>query len=116
MHDRVAGKGKGLIPPGPESKKALQQKEHTMKLMKLAATALLCTSLMAGSAFAYEIEKPECIAPAKPGGGFDLTCRIAMLGLKSELPKLMQVTFMPGELVRLLSTCSIPPEPMIPMP
>ncbi len=67
-----------------------------MKLRKLAATTLLCTSLMVGSAFATTIERPECIAPAKPGGGFDLTCRIAMLGLKSELPKLMQVTFMPG--------------------
>jgi putative tricarboxylic transport membrane protein len=67
-----------------------------MKLVKLAAAALLCTSFWAGSAFSYEIEKPECIAPAKPGGGFDLTCRVAMLGLKSELPSLMQVTFMPG--------------------
>lgn len=67
-----------------------------MKLMKLAATALLCTSLVAGSAYGFEIEKPECIAPAKPGGGFDLTCRVAMLGLKSEIPALMQVTFMPG--------------------
>jgi putative tricarboxylic transport membrane protein len=67
-----------------------------MKLMKFAAAALLCTSFLAGSAFGYEIEKPECIAPAKPGGGFDLTCRVAMLGLKSELPELMQVTFMPG--------------------
>jgi putative tricarboxylic transport membrane protein len=67
-----------------------------MKLMKLAATALLCTSLVAGSAFGATIEKPECIAPAKPGGGFDLTCRVAMLGLKDQLPSLMQVTFMPG--------------------
>jgi len=67
-----------------------------MKLMKLAATALLCTSLVAGSAFGAKIEKPECIAPAKPGGGFDLTCRIAMLGLQSQLSELMQVTFMPG--------------------
>jgi len=67
-----------------------------MKLMKLAAAALLGTTLVAGSAFGAMIEKPECIAPAKPGGGFDLTCRIAMLGLKSELPDLMQVTFMPG--------------------
>lgn len=67
-----------------------------MKLMKLAATSLLCTSLMLGSAFAATIDKPECIAPAKPGGGFDLTCRVAMLGLKDQLPSLMQVTFMPG--------------------
>jgi putative tricarboxylic transport membrane protein len=67
-----------------------------MKLKKLAAATLLCTSLLAGSAFAVEIKRPECIAPAKPGGGFDLTCRIAQLGLKNQLADLMQVTFMPG--------------------
>lgn len=67
-----------------------------MKLKKLAAVTLLCTSLVAGSAFAGKIEKPECIAPAKPGGGFDLTCRVAQLALKDKLPGLMQVTFMPG--------------------
>lgn len=67
-----------------------------MKLMKFAAAALLCTSLVAGSAFAAKIEKPECVAPAKPGGGFDLTCRVAQLALKPQLAELMQVTFMPG--------------------
>ncbi|WP_432696043.1 Bug family tripartite tricarboxylate transporter substrate binding protein [Marinobacterium sp. YM272] len=50
------------------------------------------------SAFAFEPEKPECIAPAKPGGGFDLTCRIASNGLGDAglLPSPMAVTFMPG--------------------
>jgi putative tricarboxylic transport membrane protein len=67
-----------------------------MKLKNLAAATLLCTSLLAGSAFAATINKPECIAPAKPGGGFDLTCRVAQLALKSQMPELMQVTFMPG--------------------
>jgi len=67
-----------------------------MKLNRFAATALLCTSLMAGPAFAVTIDKPECVAPAKPGGGFDLTCRIAQTGLKDQLKELMQVTFMPG--------------------
>ncbi|SHO49640.1 Bug family tripartite tricarboxylate transporter substrate binding protein [Desulfopila aestuarii] len=67
-----------------------------MKLNRFAATALLCTSLIAGSAFAATIDKPECVAPAKPGGGFDLTCRIAQTGLKDQLQELMQVTFMPG--------------------
>ncbi len=45
---------------------------------------------------AYEIEKPECVAPAKPGGGFDLTCRIAQTGLEEQIRQIMQVTFMPG--------------------
>lgn len=42
--------------------------------------------------------KPECIAPAKPGGGFDLTCKLAQTGLKDtgQLEKPMRVTYMPG--------------------
>ena len=42
--------------------------------------------------------KPECVAPAKPGGGFDLTCRIAIEALDKAgvLDKPMAVTFMPG--------------------
>lgn len=42
--------------------------------------------------------KPECIAPAKPGGGFDLTCKLAQSGLKDtgQLDKPMRVTYMPG--------------------
>lgn len=66
-----------------------------MKLMTLAATALLCTSLMTGAAFGATIENPECIAPKAPDGGFNLTCQIAMLGLKDQFPSLMEVTFMP---------------------
>jgi len=67
-----------------------------MRLNILAASVVAGLTLVAGSAFGYQIERPECIAPAKPGGGFDLTCRIAQTGLKGQLSKLMQVTFMPG--------------------
>jgi len=73
-----------------------QSMEETMKIMKLAAT-VFCISLLATTVMAAgPINRPECIAPAKPGGGFDLTCRIAQTGLKGELNDLMQVTFMPG--------------------
>ncbi|UNU73799.1 tripartite tricarboxylate transporter substrate binding protein [Moraxella nasovis] len=43
-------------------------------------------------------KRPECIAPAKPGGGFDLTCKLAQSGLKDLdlLDKPMRVTYMPG--------------------
>jgi len=43
-------------------------------------------------------EKPECIAPAKPGGGFDLTCKLAQGGLQNGnmLESPMRVTYMPG--------------------
>lgn len=42
--------------------------------------------------------RPECIAPAKPGGGFDLTCKLAQAGLKETgiLEEPMRVTYMPG--------------------
>lgn len=45
-----------------------------------------------------EPKRPECIAPAKPGGGFDLTCKLAQTGLKSTnlLKAPMRVTYMPG--------------------
>ena len=60
-----------------------------------AALALAASPAWAGSHTAA-IESPECVAPAKPGGGFDLTCRIAQEGLKGQLDKPLQVTFMPG--------------------
>lgn len=56
---------------------------------------LAFASLFAGAAVA-QIEDPVCIAPAEPGGGFDLTCRIAQTGLKPHLDEPVQVTFMPG--------------------
>ena len=40
----------------------------------LAATLLALAPAIPASAF--EPRNPECIAPAAPGGGFDLTCRI----------------------------------------
>lgn len=64
-------------------------------MKKLSATLLL-SALVSVSVLGADIKKPECVAPAKPGGGFDLTCRIAQTGLKGQLDKLMQVTFMPG--------------------
>ncbi|WP_227370131.1 Bug family tripartite tricarboxylate transporter substrate binding protein [Halomonas sp. M20] len=40
----------------------------------------------------------ECIAPAKPGGGYDLTCRLAANGLQETdlIDKPMMVSYMPG--------------------
>ena len=47
------------------------------------------------SAFAEPL-KPVCVVPAKPGGGFDLTCRIAAAALEGTLKTPMQVTYLPG--------------------
>ncbi|AZN68089.1 MULTISPECIES: tripartite tricarboxylate transporter substrate binding protein [Acinetobacter] len=45
-----------------------------------------------------EPKRPECIAPAKPGGGFDLTCKLAQNAFKETklLNSPMRVTYMPG--------------------
>lgn len=65
-----------------------------MKIVYLA-TAMACA--VAAPAFAQSaIDKPVCIAPANPGGGFDLTCRVAQTGLEPHLTAPVQVTFMPG--------------------
>ena len=60
------------------------------------AAALL---LAASQAFAVEAPKrTECIAPAKPGGGFDLTCKLIQVSLQDTkaIDKPMRVTYMPG--------------------
>ncbi|MFQ1062947.1 Bug family tripartite tricarboxylate transporter substrate binding protein [Bordetella trematum] len=47
---------------------------------------------------ASEPRRPECIAPAQPGGGFDLTCRLATESLKQSeaLKTAMRIIYMPG--------------------
>ncbi len=42
--------------------------------------------------------RPQCLAPAKPGGGFDLTCRLVVDALQSTglLADPMQVQYKPG--------------------
>lgn len=67
-----------------------------MKNFNLTLAAAVVAAFFAVPAVAADIDKPECIAPANPGGGFDLTCRVAQNGLKSQLDKPIQVTFMPG--------------------
>lgn len=68
---------------------------------KWAAGALIALSLAGCSKGGDEAgapKRPECIAPAKPGGGFDLTCKLAQSGLKDTdlLKAPMRVTYMPG--------------------
>ncbi|NQD79991.1 tripartite tricarboxylate transporter substrate binding protein [Pseudomonas sp. CrR14] len=69
--------------------------------MKTSMRTILLTAsclLVAGQALADEPRRPECIAPAAPGGGFDLTCKLAQSALvESKLLKSpMRVTYMPG--------------------
>lgn len=75
--------------------------------IRTGAAALALSACLLGTGFtlaltpsaqAQPVSNPECIAPAQPGGGFDLTCRIAENGLRESgaLDMPMQVTFMPG--------------------
>ncbi len=55
-------------------------------------------SSLAVLAFAKEPSRPECIAPAQPGGGFDLTCKLVQTSFAETklLSKPMRVTYLPG--------------------
>ncbi|WP_025120707.1 MULTISPECIES: tripartite tricarboxylate transporter substrate binding protein [unclassified Serratia (in: enterobacteria)] len=70
--------------------------------MKRIITCTLTTTVLlfaANQAFAVEAPKrTECIAPAKPGGGFDLTCKLIQISLQETkaIDKPMRVTYMPG--------------------
>jgi putative tricarboxylic transport membrane protein len=59
---------------------------------------LLALSTAIGSAVAGPLDKAECIAAAKPGGGFDLTCKLAQSALMDAgiIKDPMRVTYMPG--------------------
>ena len=65
-------------------------------LSTLAASAFLLSTSVVQAQDAPS--RTECIAPAKPGGGFDLTCKLSQSGLKDNglLQAPMRVTYMPG--------------------
>lgn len=70
-------------------------------MKKIIHTALATTllSLMATPIVAAgEPGRTECIAPAKPGGGFDLTCKLLQVSLQEtgQIKTPMRVTYMPG--------------------
>ncbi len=69
----------------------------TSAFTKTLCGAALAALAMAASAHA-EPTKPECLAGAKPGGGFDLTCRLAANALleTKQISKPMAVTYMEG--------------------
>ncbi|HEY0287735.1 MAG TPA: tripartite tricarboxylate transporter substrate binding protein [Pseudomonas sp.] len=66
----------------------------TLRRISVAATCILVATQL----WAAEPNRPECIAPASPGGGFDLTCKLVQSALVNEkiLSKPMRVTYMPG--------------------
>ncbi|WP_330982540.1 MULTISPECIES: tripartite tricarboxylate transporter substrate binding protein [Enterobacterales] len=70
-------------------------------MKKQILRTLVTSALLLSSANALAVEAPErteCIAPAKPGGGFDLTCKLIQVSLMEThaIEKPMRVTYMPG--------------------
>ncbi|MCA1176025.1 MULTISPECIES: Bug family tripartite tricarboxylate transporter substrate binding protein [unclassified Pantoea] len=67
------------------------------KILPLALASTL-VALSISSALAEAPDRTECIAPAKPGGGFDLTCKLIQVSMQEtgEISKPMRVTYMPG--------------------
>ena len=61
-------------------------------------TSLAAIVALSSALNAFEVSKPVCLAPAKPGGGFDLTCRLVSNSLSATkvIDKPMIVNFMPG--------------------
>lgn len=68
-----------------------------LKKTLVAAAVALTATIATGIAHAQPA-KPECIAPAKPGGGFDLTCKLIQSALQDSkiLEAPMRITYMPG--------------------
>lgn len=68
--------------------------------MKTTITALALTGacLCTSAAMAGPLDKTECVVPAKPAGGFDLTCKLVQTGLLEGklITEPMRVTYMPG--------------------
>lgn len=67
-----------------------------MIMSRLAALALLLVSFQTAAA---EPGAAECIAPSKPGGGFDLTCRLLRDMLRLPLPQpaaQVEIKYLPG--------------------
>ncbi len=67
-----------------------------MKIITALTSTLMALSV--STAFAAEApSRTECIAPAKPGGGFDLTCKLLQVSLQEtkQISSPMRVTYMP---------------------
>lgn len=67
-----------------------------MKFTRFGAAMIVAAGFAASASAQVQIDNPECVAPANPGGGFDLTCRVAQTGLDPHIDAPVQVTFMPG--------------------
>ncbi len=70
-----------------------------MKLPALVAFFLSAAIMLASPGVSADVlEAPECLVPAKAGGGFDLSCKMAgaMLSKARLAKKPMQISYLPG--------------------
>ncbi|MEG1767866.1 MAG: tripartite tricarboxylate transporter substrate-binding protein, partial [Comamonas sp.] len=60
--------------------------------------ALLASACLSTAAAAGPLQQTECIAPAKPGGGFDLSCKLVQKGLLDGrfISTPMHLRYLPG--------------------
>ena len=67
-------------------------------MRRLARAAAWGALLLCLPAAADPLDRPQCVAPAKPGGGFDVTCRLVqkMLADAGAVAKPVEISFVPG--------------------
>jgi len=67
-------------------------------MLRPSIFAVSAIATLASLAALAAIDKPECIVGAKPGGGFDLTCKLAQQSMQDLklLKEPMRATYMPG--------------------
>ncbi|WP_394550443.1 MULTISPECIES: Bug family tripartite tricarboxylate transporter substrate binding protein [unclassified Pantoea] len=68
------------------------------KIIHTALASALLALMLPSPGNAAAPDRTECIAPAKPGGGFDLTCKLIQVSLMEtkQIEKPMRITYMPG--------------------
>jgi putative tricarboxylic transport membrane protein len=69
--------------------------------MTLRTIVFTLASLLAAQVNSSSLRASECIVPAKPGGGMDLTCKLARKGLEpvakqAQVNPALRITFLPG--------------------
>jgi putative tricarboxylic transport membrane protein len=70
---------------------------HLLSWWRTLLACLLGLNLLAAPpAHCFELQKPECIAPAKPGGGHDIMCRLLAASVAESLLIDMSIRYMPG--------------------
>jgi len=92
------------VPSSPRRAVASIAADAAYRRLKEAAKAAIRLASLVGAclcfpaALAGPLDNTECIAPAKPGGGFDLTCKLVQTALLQGkyISQPMRLTYMPG--------------------